>query len=200
MNNKGNIYGYIRVSTTLQNDDRQWLAMDEFGVAREFVFVDKQSGKDFDRPAYRDLLGRLSMGDTLVVKSLDRLGRKYDEMLEQWRIITKEKGAAIVVLDLPLLDTRERRTGDLTGILISDIVLQLFSYVAQTEREMNHQRTMEGIAAAKARGVQFGRKPMKKPRGFEAVREAWERQEISEAEAARQLGVSRFTFHKWTHE
>ena len=200
MNNKANIYGYIRVSTTLQNDDRQWMAMDEFGVAREFVFVDKQSGKDFDRPAYRDLLGRLSMGDTLVVKSLDRLGRKYDEMLEQWRIITKEKGAAIVVLDLPLLDTRERRTGDLTGILISDIVLQLFSYVAQTEREMNHQRTMEGIAAAKARGVQFGRKPMKKPRGFEAVREAWERQEISEAEAARQLGVSRFTFHKWTHE
>ena len=200
MNNKGNIYGYIRVSTTLQNDDRQWLAMDEFGVAREFVFVDKQSGKDFDRPAYQDLLGRLSMGDTLVVKSLDRLGRKYDEMLEQWRIITKEKGAAIVVLDLPLLDTRERRTGDLTGILISDIVLQLFSYVAQTEREMNHQRTMEGIAAAKARGVQFGRKPMEKPMGFEAVREAWERQEISEAEAARRLRVSRFTFHKWTHE
>lgn len=143
MNNKANIYGYIRVSTTLQNDDRQWMAMDEFGVARERVFVDKQSGKDFDRPAYQDLLGRLSSGDTLVVKSLDRLGRKYDEMLEQWRIITKEKGAAIVVLDLPLLDTRERRAGDLTGILISDIVLQLFSYVAQTEREMNHQRTME---------------------------------------------------------
>ena len=136
MNNKGNIYGYIRVSTTLQNDDRQWLAMDEFGVAR----------------------------------------------------------------DLPLLDTRERWTGDLTGILISDIVLQLFSYVAQTEREMNHQRTMEGIAAAKARGVQFGRKPMEKPMGFEAVREAWERQEISEAEAAWRLRVSRFTFHKWTHE
>lgn len=143
MNNKANIYGYIRVSTTLQKDDRQWMAMDEFGVARERVFVDKQSGKDFDRPAYQDLLGRLSSGDTLVVKSLDRLGRKYDEMLEQWRIITKEKGAAIVVLDLPLLDTRKRRAGDLTGILISDIVLQLFSYVAQTEREMNHQRTME---------------------------------------------------------
>ena len=102
MNNKANIYGYIRVSTTLQKDDRQWMAMDEFGVARERVFVDKQSGTDFDRPAYQDLLGRLSSGDTLVVKSLDRLGRKYDEMLEQWRIITKEKGAAIVVLDLPL--------------------------------------------------------------------------------------------------
>ena len=109
------------------------------------------------------------MGDTLVVKSLDRLGRKYDEMLEQWRIITKEKGAAIVVLDLPLPDTRERRAGDFTGILISDIVLQIFSYVAQTEREMNHQRTMEGIAVAKARGVQFGRKPMEKPSDFEAV-------------------------------
>ena len=199
MNNKGNIYGYIRVSTTLQNDDRQWLAMDEFGVAREFVFVDRQSGKDFDRPAYQNLLGRLSMGDTLVVKSLDRLGRKYDEMLEQWRIITKEKGAAIVVLDLPLLDTRERRAGDLTGILISDIVLQLFSYVAQTERDMNHQRTMEGIAAAKARGVQFGRKPMDKPSGFEAVRKAWEDGKLSEREAAERLGVSRPTFHKWTH-
>jgi DNA invertase Pin-like site-specific DNA recombinase len=199
MNNKANIYGYIRVSTTLQNDDRQWLAMDEFGVARERVFVDKQSGKDFNRPAYQDLLGRLSSGDTLVVKSLDRLGRKYDEMLEQWRIITKEKGAAIVVLDLPLLDTRERRAGDLTGILISDIVLQLFSYVAQTERDMNHQRTMEGIAAAKARGVQFGSKPMEKPSGFEAVREAWESGDISEREAAERLGVSRPTFHKWTH-
>lgn len=173
--------------------------MDEFGVARERVFVDKQSGKDFDRPAYQNLLGRLSMVDTLVVKSLDRLGRKYDEMLEQWRIITKEKGAAIVVLDLPFLDTRERRAGDLTGILISDIVLQLFSYVAQTERELNHQRTMEGIAAAKARGVQFGRKPMEKPSGFEAVREAWELGNISEREAAEQLGVSRPTFHKWTH-
>ena len=193
-------YGYIRVSTLAQHDDRQWLAMDEFGVSREHVFADKQSGKDFDRPAYRDLLGRLAIGDTLVVKSLDRLGRKYDEMLEQWRIITKEKGAAIVVLDLPLLDTRERRAGDLTGILISDIVLQLFSYVAQTERDMNHQRTMEGIAAAKARGVEFGRPPREKPEGFDAVREAWEAGELSERKAARQLGVARSTFHKWTHE
>lgn len=121
--NNGNIYGYIRVSTTLQNDDRQWLAMDDFGVAREFVFADKQSGKDFDRPAYQEVLGKISTGDVLVVKSLDRLGRSYSEMLEQWRIITKEKGAAIVVLDLPLLDKREHRAGDLTGTLISDIVL-----------------------------------------------------------------------------
>lgn len=195
-----NTYGYIRVSTTMQNEERQWMAMDDFGVSREFVFADKQSGKDFNRPAYQELLGRLSVNDVLVIKSLDRLGRDYAEMLEQWRIITKEKGAAIVVLDLPLLDTRERRAGDLTGTLISDIVLQLFSYVAQTERELNHQRTMEGIAAAKARGVQFGRKPLEKPDGFGIVRDAWERKEISEAEAARRLGVSRFTFHKWTHQ
>ncbi len=200
MDSKGITYGYIRVSTTFQNDDRQWLAMDEFGVSREFVFVDKQSGKDFDRPAYLALLNRLQSGDVLVVKSLDRLGRQYDEMLEQWRIITKEKGAAIVVLDLPLLDTRERRAGDLTGTLISDIVLQLFSYVAQTERDMNHQRTMEGIEAAKARGVQFGRPPLAKPENFDAVREEWERGEISETKAAGRLGVSRPTFHKWTHE
>ena len=194
-------YGYIRVSTLAQHDDRQWLAMDEFGVSRENVFVDKQSGKDFDRPAYQNLLGRLSVGDTLVVKSLDRLGRKYDEMLEQWRVITKEKGVAIVVLDLlPLLDTRERRVGDLTVHLISDIVLQLFSYVAQTERDMNHQRTMEGIAAARVRGVKFGRPPLEKPKGFEVVRKAWEAGELSEREAARRLGVARSTFHKWTHE
>jgi len=198
MNN--NIYGYIRVSTISQRDDRQWLAMEEFGIPKECVFVDKQSGKDFDRPAYRKMLGRLSLGDVLVVKSLDRLGRRYDEMLEQWRIITKEKGASIVVLDLPLLDTRERREGDLTGILISDIVLQLFSYVAQTERDMNHQRTMEGIAAAKARGVEFGRPPIDKPKGFDVVREAWEAGELSEREAARRLGVARSTFHKWTHK
>ena len=200
MNRKGITYGYIRVSTALQHDDRQWLAMDDFGVSREFVYADKQSGRDFDRPAYQELLGRLSIGDILVVKSLDRLGRDYNEMLEQWRIITKEKGAAIVVLDLPLLDTRERRVGDLTGILISDIVLQLFSYVAQTERDMNHQRTMEGIAAAKVRGVRFGRPPLQKPEGFEAIREAWVSGELSEREAARMLGVARSTFHKWAHE
>ena len=197
---ENHIYGYIRVSTLAQHDDRQWLAMDEFGVSREFVFADKQSGKDFARPAYQKMLSRLSVGDTLVVKSLDRLGRDYNEMLEQWRIITKDKGAAIVVLDLPLLDTRERIAGDLTGILISDIVLQLFSYVAQTERDMNHQRTMEGIEAARARGVEFGRPPRQKPTGFEAVRTAWETGELSEREAARRLGVARSTFHKWTHE
>lgn len=193
-------YGYIRVSTVAQNDDRQWMAMADFGVSKEFVYADKQSGKDFERPAYQDLMKRLSAGDTLVVKSLDRLGRDYNEMLEQWRIITKEKGAAIVVLDLPLLDTRNKCGNDLTGTLISDIVLQLFSYVAQTERDMNLQRTMEGIAAAKARGVRFGRRPMEKPETYEIIRTLWERGELSEREAAHRLGVSRPTFHKWAHE
>ena len=197
---KNKTYGYIRVSTIAQHDDRQRLAMVEFGVKENFIFTDKQSGKDFDRPAYQTLLGLLGAGDTLVVKSLDRLGRNYDEMLEQWRIITKEKGAYIVILDLPLLDTREKRVGDLTGTLISDIVLQLFSYVAQTEREMNHQRTMEGIAAAKAKGIQFGRTPLIKPENFEKIYAEWKKGALSEREAARILNVSRPTFHKWTHK
>ena len=131
---------------------------------------------------------------------LDRLGRSYAEMLEQWRIITKEKKAFVVVLDLPLLDTRERYGNDLTGMLISDIVLQLFSYVAQTEREMNHQRTMEGIAAAKAKGVQFGRKPLPKPMGYETILAQWKAGKLSERKAADKLGVSRSTFHKWAHK
>ena len=193
-------YGYIRVSTVGQHEDRQRIAMEEFGIKEKFIFADKQSGKDFDRPAYQALLRQLDAGDTLVVKSLDRLGRNYDEVLEQWRIITKEKGAFIVILDIPLLDTREKRVGDLTGTLISDIVLQLFSYVAQTEREMNHQRTMEGIAAARARGVKFGRPSIEKPENFEIISKLWERKEISEREAARRLKVARATFHKWTHK
>jgi len=195
-----NIYGYIRVSTISQREDRQWAAMDEFGVPRECVFVDKQSGKDFDRPAWSDLMARLSENDTLVVKSLDRLGRNYDEMTKQLDIIIREKGAAIVVLDLPLLDTRKKYGNDLTAKLISNLVIQVFSYVAETERTMNHQRTMEGLAAARARGVKFGRKPMKKPEGYETIRARWAAGELSERVAARQLGVSRSTFHKWTHE
>ncbi len=198
MDNKGNIYGYIRVSTTLQHDDRQWLAMDEFGVSREFVFVDKQSGKDFDRPAYQNLLGRLSRGDVMVIKSLDRLGRDYSEMLEQWRIITKEKGASIVVLDMPLLNTRENR--DLTGTLIADIVLQLLSYVAQTEREFNRQRQAEGIAAAKARGVRFGQRPMERPALYDALRAAWQEGSLSARECARRLGITHRTFLRWVRE
>ena len=195
-----NIYGYIRVSTISQREDRQWAALDEFGIPRENVFVDKQSGKDFDRPAWSDLMARLSENDTLVVKSLDRLGRSYDEMIQQLDIITREKGAAIVVIDLPLLDTRNKYGNDLTAKLISNLVIQVFSYVAETERTMNHQRTMEGLAAARARGVKFGRKPMKKPEGYEALREKWERKEISARKAAEALGISTPTFLKWVKE
>lgn len=161
------MYGYIRVSTREQNEARQVIALREFGMPEDCVFMDKQSGKDFQRPAYQTLLAALSPGDVLVVKSIDRLGRNYDEILEQWRLITKEKGAAIVVLDMPLLDTRNSR--DLTGTLIADIVLQLLSYVAETERSFIRQRQAEGIAAAKARGVQFGRKPLPRPEAYPAI-------------------------------
>ena len=188
-------YGYARVSTKEQNEQRQIVALEEFGLNRKQIFVDKQSGKDFERANYRKLVRRLKDGDTLVVKSIDRLGRNYNEILEQWRIITKEKDVAIVVLDMPLLDTRKSR--DLTGTLIADIVLQLLSYVAQTEREFIHQRQTEGIAVAKARGVRFGRPPLEKPENFPAVRLAWQKKEISAREAARRLGVSPKTFLRW---
>ena len=196
----GVTYGYIRVSTTVQKVDRQWLAMKEFGIAKERVYADKQSGKDFNRPAYNKLMAQLGSGDVLVIKSLDRLGRNYDEMIKQLEIITREKNAAIVVLDLPLLDTRQKKEDDLTAKLISNLVIQVFSYVAETERHMNHQRTMDGLAAAKRRGVQLGRRPVAKPANFAFVRDAWAAGKISEREAAARLGVSRPTFHKWTHE
>ena len=195
-----NIYGYIRVSTITQRDDRQWLAMENFGIPKECIFVDKQSGKDFDRPAYTEMMAAVKPGDTIVVKSLDRLGRNYDEMMKQLDIITKQKDAAIVVIDLPLLDTRNKYGDDLTAKLISNLVIQVFSYVAETERNMNHQRTMEGLAAARARGVKFGRKPIEKPKGYEALREQWERKKISARKAAEALGVSTPTFLKWVKE
>lgn len=192
------LYGYIRVSTRGQNEDRQRIAIREFGVTEKNIFFDKQSGKDFDRPSYRRLLRKLKPGDTLVIKSIDRLGRNYGEILEQWRAITKEKQAAMVVLDMPLLDTRQGK--DLTGVLIADIVLQLLSYVAQTERELIRQRQAEGIAAAKARGVKFGRRPMERPEGFHAAREAWKIGLLSARGAAKQLGVTHRTFLKWATE
>ena len=195
-----NIYGYIRVSTITQRDDRQWLAMENFGIPKECIFVDKQSGKDFDRPAYTEMMAAIKPGDTVVVKSLDRLGRNYDEMMKQLDIITKQKDAAIVVIDLPLLDTRNKYGDDLTAKLISNLVIQVFSYVAETERNMNHQRTMEGLAAARARGVKFGRKPIEKPDGYKALREQWENSEISARKAAVILGVSTPTFLKWVRE
>lgn len=191
-------YGYARVSTKEQNEERQLIALTAFGVAADAIFVDKQSGKDFERMQYRKLIRKLKDGDTLVVKSIDRLGRNFDEILEQWRVITKEKRAAIVVLDMPLLDTRQNR--DLTGTLIADIVLQLLSYVAQTEREFIRQRQAEGIAAAKARGVQFGRRPMQRPENFQVLRQKWEYGEISARQAAAQLKITHRTFLLWARE
>ena len=193
-----NLYGYVRVSTKDQNLDRQILALREFGVPEKQILQEKQSGKDFERPAYRRLMKKLKPGDTLVIKSIDRLGRNYDEILEQWRFITKEKGASIVVLDMPLLDTRQGR--DLTGTLIADIVLQLLSYVAQTEREFIRQRQAEGIAAAKARGVQFGRKAMCRPNDYALIKNEWMAGEKSARAAARALNVAPSTFLKWTRD
>ena len=189
------LYGYIRVSSRDQNTDRQQIAMREYGVADENVFIDKQSGKDFDRPAYRRLVRKLKQEDTLIVKSIDRLGRNYEEILEQWRLLTKKKCVQIVVLDMPLLDTRRGR--DLTGTLIADIVLQLLSYVAQTEREFIRQRQAEGIAAAKARGVRFGRRPKERPAAYEAVCRDWEQGLLTARKAAERLGVAHKTFLKW---
>ena len=188
-------YGYARVSTKEQHEERQLIALTGFGIAESAIFVDKQSGKDFERTQYRRLMRKLKDGDTLVVKSIDRLGRNYEEILEQWRVITKEKHAAIVVLDMPLLDTRQNR--DLTGTLIADIVLQLLSYVAQTEREFIRQRQAEGIAAAKARGVRFGRQPMQRPEEFPELKEAWSRGEISACQAAKALKITHRTFLRW---
>ena len=182
----------MRVSTHDQNTARQLAAMQEFGVAEENIIVEKLSGKDFNRPGYRRLVKKLRPEDVLVVKSIDRLGRNYEEILEQWGFITKDRAASIVVLDMPLLDTRKGR--DLTGTLISDIVLQLLSYVAQTERENIHQRQVEGIAAAKRRGVRFGRERLALPEGFCDIAQLWEQGRISAGSAARELGMSRDTF------
>lgn len=192
------IYGYARVSTREQNEDRQMIAMQQFGVAQTHIFLDKQSGRDFNRPAYRRLLNILQEGDTLVIKSIDRLGRNYEDILDQWRIITKEKKAAIVVLDMPLLDTRQNR--NLTGTLIADIVLQLLSYVAQTEREFIHQRQAEGIAAARQRGVRFGPPCKERPSNYEACLVAWREGAISAREAARRLQVAHKTFLRWASD
>ena len=191
-------YGYVRVSSKDQNEARQVISMTQFGVEQKNIIVEKQSGKNFDRPQYAKMMKKIKKNDVIVIKSIDRLGRNYEEILEQWRIITKEKKASIIVLDMPLLDTSQGR--DLTGTLIADIVLQLLSYVAQTEREFIRQRQAEGIAAARARGVHFGPKPMEKPPLFESIFTIWKLGEISAREAARRIGVSHKTFLKWTKE
>lgn len=192
------MYGYVRVSTRAQNEDRQLDAMRRFGVPEDHIVVEKLSGKDFNRPAYLGLVERLRTGDVLVVKSIDRLGRNYEEILAQWAELTKRREVSIVVLDMPLLDTRRDR--DLTGVLIADIVLQLLSYVAQTERDFIRQRQAEGIAAAKERGVRFGRKRLAMPEPFEELAEEWWQGRVTAVQAGRELGISRTTFRHRAEE
>lgn len=191
-------YGYVRVSTREQNTERQIIALKEFGIDRNNIFIDRQSGKNFERDNYKRLVKILTNSDTLVVKSIDRLGRNYEEILEQWHILTKKKNVAIVVLDMPLLDTRKDK--DLTGILIADIVLQLLSYVAETERTFIKQRQAEGIAAAKAKGVKFGRMPMERPAEFESIKRAWQENKLSARKAAEYLNITHQTFLRWARE
>ena len=188
-----NTYGYIRVSTREQNEGRQLIALHEAGVPKKNIYMDKQSGKDFERPQYRRLLRKLKKDDLFYIKSIDRLGRNYEEILEQWRIITKEKDADIVVLDMPLLDTR--RGKDLMGTFLADIVLQVLSFVAENERTNIRQRQAEGIAAAKARGVKFGRPPRPLPDNFYDVHKAWRDKKITLKEAAEACNLPVGTFY-----
>ena len=193
-----NVYGYIRVSTREQNEDRQRIAMAEMRVQKAALYMDKQSGKDFNRPQYRRLLRKLKPGDLLYIKSIDRLGRNYQEIIEQWRIITKEKQADIAVIDMPLLDTR--RGKDLLGTFLSDVVLQVLSFVAENERVNIRQRQAEGIAAAKARGVRFGRPTTAAPASFPRVVLAWEQGRIPFCEALRQTNLGESTFYRRLRE
>ena len=186
-------YGYIRVSTREQNGDRQLLAMRELPIPTKNIFMDRQSGKDFERPQYQRMIRKLKPDDLLYVKSIDRLGRNYKEILEQWRVLTKEKGVDIVVLDMPLLDTR--RGKDLMGAFLSDIVLQVLSFVAENERDNSRQRQAEGIAAAKARGVRFGRPPRPIPENFSEVHRAWREKKITLRQAAEACGMPQGTFY-----
>lgn len=189
-------YAYIRVSSREQNVARQVEAMKQQGISKEKIYIDKQSGKNFDRPQYKKLMKKLCENDILYVKSIDRLGRNYDEIIEQWRYLTKKKKIDIVVLDFPLLDTRQQIHG-LTGKFIADLVLQIMSYVAQIERENTKQRQREGIQLAKERGVQFGRPEAKIPDGFEQMYCLWKKQEISKREASRRLKTSHTMFSRW---
>lgn len=188
----GNVYGYIRVSSKDQNEDRQMIAMLELNVPQSNIYLDKQSGKDFNRPKYKRMVRRLRRDDLLYIKSIDRLGRNYSEILEQWRVLTKEKGIDIVVLDMPLLDTR--RGKDLMGTFLSDIVLQVLSFVAENERTNIRQRQAEGIAAAKAKGVRFGRPPQPLPPEFHSIYQEWRSGKITGSEAARRCDMPLSTF------
>lgn len=187
-----NTYGYVRVSTREQNEDRQLIAMEGMSIPEKHLFIDKQSGEDFRRPQYRKMVKQLKANDLLYIKSIDRLGRNYEEILEQWRILTKEKRIDIVVLDMPLLDTR--RGKDLMGAFLSDVVLQVLSFVAENERSNIRQRQAEGIAAAKAKGVHFGPQPRTPPDGFEELRQAWRSGQITLRAAAEACGIPKSTF------
>lgn len=186
-------YAYVRVSSTEQNEDRQLIALAKLAVPERNIYVDKQSGKDFERPQYRKLVKKLCPGDLLYLKSIDRLGRNYKEVQEQWRILTKEKGIDICVIDMPLLDTRTAK--DLMGTFIADLVLQILSFVAESERDNIRQRQAEGIAAAKARGVKFGRPPNPLPNNFQAVRLAWKQKKLTLHQAAQACGMPDTTFY-----
>ena len=187
------VYGYARVSTAEQNEERQLVALDNAGVERENIFVDHQSGKDFERPNYRSLLSRMCAGDLLYVQSIDRLGRNYEEILKQWRLLTKEMNRDVCVIDMPLLDTRNGK--DLMGTFIADLVLQILSFVAENERASIRKRQAEGIAAAKARGVQFGRPVLPLPENFEEVFRRWRDNELSVRDAAEACGMPKGTFY-----
>lgn len=193
-----NIYGYARVSSKDQNEARQIIALSQFPVKKENIYIDKFSGKDFDRPKYSELIKILKEQDILVIKEIDRLGRNYEEILEQWRVITKEIKADIVVLDMPLLDTRTRKE-NLTGTFIADLVLQILSYVAETERQSIKQRQREGIEAAKKRGVKFGRPCIPVPEEFYDLKEKWLNKKITSREAATTINVSQDTFLRLVH-
>lgn len=191
-------YGYVRVSSQEQNEDRQLIALAEVGVERSCIYIDKQSGKDFNRPNYKRLMKKIRQGDILFIKSIDRLGRNYEEIQTQWRVITKDKGVDMVVIDMPLLDTR--RDKNLLGTFISDIVLQLLSFVAENERVNIRQRQAEGIAAAKKRGVKFGRPCKEMPSDFVKLVEAWNKKEMSLKEIIATYGMSESTFYRRLRE
>lgn len=190
----GKVYGYVRVSSVDQNEDRQVLALNAVGVVKEAIYVDKQSGKSFARKQYQRLMKKLEAGDLLYIKSIDRLGRNYEEVQEQWRLLTKMKGIDIVVIDMPLLDTR--RSKDLLGTFIADLVLQVLSFVAENERENIRQRQAEGIAAAKRKGVRFGRPQKPLPENFEEVQGRWQRGELTCREAAKLCNMPYGSFRR----
>ena len=191
----GKIYGYIRVSTKEQNEDRQSLALASFDIPPRRLYIDRKSGKDFDRPAYQRLKKRLRAGDLIVTKSIDRFGRNYKEIMEEWKIISRDIGADICVIDMPLLDTRQNK--DLLGTFISDLVLQILSFVSETERSYIKQRQAEGIAAAKLKGIRFGRPALPIPDNYPEVVRRWKDGEISSREAAKELQISQTTLLKW---